>query len=205
MINIFISAIIQVLLMASIPFLVFVIKNKSAKGFLNYIGLKRSTKTANYLALLIVILFVMPLLLLTSTNETFKSIMTSPESTTGNIKQMGSSFESVMAILIIAILKTSLSEEIFFRGFLAKRFIALTNFRVGNILQALIFGCVHVLLFWSMTHNALFLFVIFIFPAISAYFQTYLNERYGKGSIIPGWIAHGIANVIAYSFVLFVL
>jgi len=205
MVNALTSAITQILVFALTPFLLFVIKNKSAKGFLNYIGLKKPTKKANLLALLIIFLLAIPLLLLTTTNEEFKSIMTNPQSTTGNIKQMGIGLETIITILIAAILRTSLSEEIFFRGFLAKRLIALTNFQTGNFLQALIFGIIHTLFFLPITHNALFLLVIFIFPAMSAYFQTYLNEQYANGSIIPGWIAHGTANLIAYSFVLFAL
>lgn len=205
MANTLISAIIQILVFALIPFLFFVIQNKSTKGFLNYIGLKRSTKKANSLAAFIVLILVIPLLVLMVSNEEFKSIMTDPNSATGKIKQMGISLDSVMTILIAAILKTSLSEEIFFRGFLAKRLIALTSFQTGNILQALIFGIIHTLLFLSITHNTMFLIVIFIFPAIGAYLQTFLNEKKANGSIIPGWIAHGLSNIIAYSFVLFAL
>ena len=205
MVNTLISAIVQVLVFTLIPFLFFIIKNKSAKGFLSYVGLKKSTKRANTLALLIMALLAIPLLLLMVTNIEFRSIMTNPKSTSGGIKQVGIGLEAIVTILIVALLRTSLSEEIFFRGFLAKRLIALTNFRTGNILQALIFGIIHTVLFLSITHNPLFLLVIFIFPTIAAYFQTYLNEKYANGSIVPGWIAHGIANVVAYSFVLFVL
>ena len=160
MINVLISAILQVLLFAAIPFLVYLIKNKSPKGFLNYIGLKRSTKKANLLGLLVTIILVLPLLILILTNEEFKRIMTNPESVTGKIKQMGIGVEAVVTILIAALVKTSLSEEIFFRGFLAKRLIAVTNFKTGNLIQAFIFGIIHTLLFLSITKN------IFTLPKI---------------------------------------
>ena len=171
---------------------------------MNYIGLKKSTRKANLFALLVMVLLVAPLLILVFTNEEFKAIMTNPESVTGKIKQMGVGVEAIIIILIAAILKTSLSEEIFFRGFLAKRLIAVTNFQIGNILQAVVFGILHILLFMTITENVLFLIVIFVFPTIGAYFKTYINEKFGNGSIIPGWIAHGTANLVSYSVILFV-
>lgn len=205
MVNEFISAILQILFLTSIPFIVYVIKKKTTKNFLNHIGLKKSTKRANLSALLVMILLVAPLLILVFTNEEFKAIMTSPESVTGKIKQMEIGVEAIITILIAAILKTSLSEEIFFRGFLAKLLIAVTNFQIGNVLQAIIFGMIHTLLFMTITENILFLIVIFVFPSIGAYYKTYINEKLGNGSIIPSWIAHGTANLVSYSVIVFVV
>ncbi len=109
------------------------------------------------------------------------------------------------SFIIAATLKTSLSEEIFFRGFLAKRLISVTNFQIGNIVQAVVFGIIHTLLFMSITENIIFLIIIFVFPTVGAYLKTYINEKLGNGSIIPGWIAHGTANLISYSVILFVI
>jgi len=203
MTNAFISAILQVLILSLIPFLVFLIKTKSAKGFFNYIGLKKSNRKANLLSLLVMLVLVAPLLVLMFTSDEFKAIMIDPGSVSGEIKTMGVGVEAVVIILISAIIKTALSEEIFFRGFVAKRLIAITNFQTGNILQALIFGIIHALLFLTITENVLFLAVIFFFPAVGAYFKTYINEKMANGSIIPGWIAHGTANLVSYSVVLF--
>jgi len=49
--------------------------------------------------------------------------------------------------LIIAWLKTSLAEEIFFRGFIGKRLIDRLGFLRGNGLQSVIFAAVHVAIF----------------------------------------------------------
>jgi membrane protease YdiL (CAAX protease family) len=204
MINEIISALLQVILFAFIPFVVYLIKYKKAKGFWNYIGLKKSTTRANLLALLLVA-FAAPLFWLTLTNPAFQEIMTDPSSVSGKIRQMGVGIEAIGVILIAAIIKTALAEEIFFRGFVAKRLIAITNFQTGNILQAVIFGAIHTLLFLSVTGNIFFLSVIFIFPAVGAYFKTYLNEKLAEGSIIPGWITHATSNVLSYSIVAFIV
>ena len=205
MINTIFSTVTQVLMFSAIPFFVYLIKKRQVKGFWDYIGLKKSTRRANMLAFLVVLILVVPMLFLTFTNQEFKEIMINPKSVAGEIRQMGFGLEAIATILIMAVLKTSLSEEIFFRGFLAKRLIAVTNFQVGNTLQAILFGAIHTLLFMSITENVYFLTVIFIFPAMGAYFKTYLNERLANGSIIPGWIAYASANIIAYSAIAFIL
>jgi len=139
------------------------------------------------------------------TNTEFKEIILEPESITGKFNQMGLSANSILLLLIIAIFKTSLSEEILFRGFITKRLIGLLGFIKGNVLQATIFGAIHTALFALITANLVFLIVIFILPTLGAYVSGYLNEKIGNGSIYPGWISHGLANVIAYSVVGFIL
>jgi len=59
-----IQAIIQILVLSSIPFLVYVIQKRTTKGFFNYVGLRKSTKKANLLALLASLIFAVPPLLL---------------------------------------------------------------------------------------------------------------------------------------------
>ncbi|HYG03835.1 MAG TPA: CPBP family intramembrane glutamic endopeptidase [Chryseosolibacter sp.] len=204
-INELLSAILQILLFTFIPFVIFVIRHRRIKGFFDYIGLTKSTRKANFLALLVMVLLVAPLLILILTNNGFKEIMTNPHSVTGKIKQLGVGVEAISLILIASLLKTSLSEEIFFRGFIAKRLIAITSFQTGNIIQAVIFGVIHTLLFSRLTDNTIFLTVICVFPTVGAYLKCYLNERLANGSIIPGWIAHGSANLIAYSCTVFLL
>jgi len=196
-----ISAVLQILVFTLIPFVVYLVKQKSAKGFLNYIGLKKSNSKANLLALLVCLFIALPLLVLSFLNPGLKAIMTNPNSVTGKVSQMGFSTEAIVFIIIAAVFKTSFSEEILFRGFIAKRLINITNYRTGNILQAIIFGAVHSALFMAVSSNLFFLAIIFLFPAIGAYFQVYLNEKVAGGSIIPGWIAHGLANLISYSAV----
>ena len=203
MINQLVGTALQLLLFTSIPFIVYFVQNRSVKGFFDYIGLKKSTRRANLLALLVVIIIIAPIAILVFTSPEFKDILLASQSVTGQLWRMGPNLQTVFAILLLAYIKTALTEEIFFRGFLAKRLIAATNFQTGNVLQALIFGILHSLLFLRITDNILFLLVIFLFPTIGAYLKTYLNEKMANGSIIPGWIAHGTGNFLAYSLVVF--
>lgn len=205
MINEIISALLQLLVFTAVPFVVYLITRKTRKGFFDYIGLKPSNRKANFLAVLVALVFIVPPLLLTLFNNEFYQIMTDPETMTGKFRQMGFSLSTVFIIIIASVFKTALSEEILFRGFIAKRIIAATNYQTGNIIQALLFGIIHTLLFMIITSNLFFLIFIFIFPSIGAYLSVYLNEKIAEGSIIPGWISHAGANLISYSVVGFLI
>ena len=205
MVNTFISAFGQAIVFSLIPFIVYLISKKKAKGFFSYIGLKRSNTKANGLALLLMIAIATPILLIASADPDFRSALLAPSSVSGRIRAMGFGQESSTTLLLIAVIKTGLSEEILFRGFVAKRLIAVTSFRMGNMIQAIIFGAIHTLLFLNLTDNLLFLVSSFVMPAIGAYIKVYLNEKMAGGSIVPGWIAHASSNLVAYSIIAFVL
>lgn len=200
-----ISAVLQILVFTLIPFAVYLYQKRSPKGFFNYIGLKKSNRKANLLALLVCLFISVPVLAMTLSSPAFKEIMTDPASVTGTIRQLGFSANAVVIVIIAAVFKTSLAEEIFFRGFIAKRLINVTSYQTGNILQAVIFGIIHAALFMNITTNIYFLATIFFFPAVAAYLIVYLNEKVADGSIIPGWIAHGLGNLLAYSVVGFLV
>lgn len=200
-----IGAIFQVLFFTLIPFLVYYFKKKTTKGFWEYIGLKKSTKKANILAVVTSLLFAGSLLLLAVFSAEFRELVHNPTSTTGKFKELGISTSSLIMLLIIALLKTSLAEEILFRGFIAKRLISLMGYTMGNIVQAILFGLIHTLIFALATKNILFLAIIFIVPSVGAYVTVYLNEKVANGSIVPGWISHAIGNILAYSIIGFLI
>jgi len=201
MINEILSTILQITFFALIPLTVYLIQKKQFKGFWNYIGLQKSNAKANGLAFAASITFFLPLFLLTVFNEDFQAIMFDPDSMTGKFRTMEFSAKSLVVLLVAAILKTALAEEILFRGFIAKRLIAVTNYQTGNLLQAFLFGMLHSLLFLSISKNPLFLIVIFLIPALGAYVSVYLNEKVANGSIIPSWISHATSNLLSYSLI----
>ena len=145
-------------------------------------------------------------LILALVSADFKDIMLDPNSITGKFRQMGLTTNSILLMLMIALFKTSLAEEILFRGFLAKRLISIAGFiKETYYKQPFFFGIIHTVLFSLVTNNLIFLLVIFVVPGAGGYVSVYLNEKLGNGSIIPGWISHGLANILAYGIVGFVL
>lgn len=205
MLNEAIGAILQILIFGLIPFLVYVIQHKTTKGFFEYVGLKRSTRKANYLGVAACLLFAGPVLILVWLSPEFREIMYEPTSITGKFRAMGFSSEALVILLVMAVFKTSFSEELLFRGFIAKRFVQWLGFKSGNLIQASIFGIIHTILFAFITSYLPFLILIFVVPTAGAYISVYLNEKIANGSIIPGWISHALANILAYGIVGFVI
>lgn len=205
MLNETLSAILQILGFALIPFIVYLLKAKSIKGFLSYIGLIKANKRAYVLAVLLSLFFAAPVLILTLTNPDFKEIMLDPNSITGKFRTMGFDIKSMYILIIVAVFKTSFAEEILFRGFIAKRLISLIGYLKGSLLQAAVFGFFHTILFASVTKDIVSLIIIFFIPAIAAYLAVYLNEKIANGSIIPGWISHALANLLAYGLIGFMI
>ncbi|MEM6347784.1 MAG: CPBP family intramembrane glutamic endopeptidase [Bacteroidota bacterium] len=203
MIDQIIGGILQGLIFMLIPFVVYLIKNKSYRGFWDYIGLKRSNTKANLMALGLAGILATPMLLLIFFNEGFQAIMLAPESVSGQLRLAGLSISTVAMLLFTATFKTAFTEEVLFRGFIAKRLIAWLGIGWGNSLQALIFGLIHWLLFLGITDNYLFLTVILLVTTIGAFGKAYINEKHADGSIVPAWITHATGNLLSYSSVAF--
>lgn len=205
MIDLLINTLLQLGVFMIIPLLVYWIQHKQVGGFGTYLGLKRSTRTANLLALGLAVALVIPLIGLIYTVGEFREIMLHPQSVSGALRQNGASWSTFGLIIGTAAFKTAFTEELLFRGFIAKRLIASLGMKWGNMIQAVLFGILHSIFFLSITDKVWFLLVIFLIPTLGALGKAFINERYANGSIIPGWIAHATANILSYSTVVFVL
>lgn len=202
--SVIISSIIQVLLFTLIPLIVYLIKAKTVKGFFNYIGLYPADKRPVVIAVFVSLLFTLSIMLLVVFNVSVKEAMIAPNTVTGSLRGLQSIPEKIAVLLIISCIKTSLAEEIFFRGFVAKRLINSLGFSTGNLIQALLFGIVHVVLFLAYTKaDFFFLFIALLLPGSIGYLIGYINEKIGNGSIFPGWITHALGNIIANSVLVF--
>lgn len=204
LLNTLIGAIVQLIAFALLPFLVYLIVKRTAKGFFRYIGLYKTNASALLLALLAALVIGGAGIAVMCSSPVIRQVATGKGAVTEQISQLTSPANRVMVILIIALIKTSLAEELLFRGFIAKRLIAWLGFRVGNLLQAVLFGAVHILLFLRLPGvTVAFLSFSFLLPGIAGYVAGYLNEKKGAGSIYPGWVLHGLTNIISYSFLVF--
>lgn len=206
LINELISTVLQIAVFTLIPFLAYVISKKKIRGFFSYIGFVKTTSKAIWLSLGTSFFFLAGALLLVAFSEDIRGIMLTPPSVTGKLREMGFSATSLVILLLIACLKTSLAEEILFRGFIAKRLMSWFGYRKGNFWQSFLFAAIHALLFWALTKAEWpFLLFIFFFSGIAAYLIGYIKEKEGKGSIIPGWVAHGTGNMVSYAIISFII
>lgn len=108
---------------------------------------------------------------------------------------MGAGLLAVVPILLYAFIQTGLAEELFFRGFLAKRLCASFGFSRGNAIQAIVFGLLHVLLFIAYL-PVLSLVALTVLSGINGWIMGWLNEQAAGGSVIPSWMLHSLANLL---------
>jgi len=201
-----ISAILQVIVFTLIPFIFFLFRKDKKVSFFKYIGFYKPTYKSVLFVLLTIIPFLIPSIGLAFVNDTVRQTVLSPDSVTGQLRALGLSTTTILILLVIAVFKTSLSEEILFRGFIAKQLIYRFGFAIGNFVQASIFGLIHVLLFSILAKTTIIpLIGIFVFSGFVGWAIGFIKERYANGSIVPGWIAHGLSNVVSYYVIAFVL
>ncbi|MGB4849696.1 MAG: CPBP family intramembrane glutamic endopeptidase [Saprospiraceae bacterium] len=202
----FISTVLQIIVFALIPYIFYLFRKDKGETFFHYIGLYSSSGKSFFYVILASLIFITAGIGMIFIDANIRAVVISPPTVTGKLRQMGFNLNSIIILLLIALLKTSFSEEIFFRGFIARRLMSIFGFQTGNILQAIIFGLVHLLLFWFMTKAALVpLFCIFLFSTTAGWVIGFIKERYAAGSIMPGWIAHGVGNALSYGIIAFVI
>ena len=200
------STILQIGTFTLIPFIFFLLRKDKSISFRQYIGLYKPPTKSIFYVLFVSLLFVVIGIGMTFIDSGIKQAVLTPPSITGKLRLMGLNTNTIIIILIIALLKTSFAEEILFRGFIAKRLIKKFNFKIGNILQALIFGIIHFILFYALSKSTILpILFIFAFSTFAGWIIGYIKEKYANGSIIPGWIAHGLGNVISYVVIAFVI
>lgn len=189
-INQALSAILQLALFAIIPFIWYVGCHKKCSGFFQWIGLKRLSVfdriLLRFVAFIIVAFIVVSIGILYS----LKGVDTATSTFSG----MG--IVGLPSALIYAFIKTALSEEILFRGFLLKRLSSKFGFNIGNIVQSILFGLLHGAMFFSLINFEKVVLII-SFTGLIAWCMGYVNEKKADGSIMPSWIIHGIANTFS--------
>lgn len=192
LINVVLSAIMQLLLISIIPFLwwLFSVKRKNIK-FLDWLGIrkikKENRRTIYKLLLTGSICFEL-------LNIFIVKILEGVE--TATTKFYGLGISGIMPAIVYACIQTSLTEEILFRSFILKRVSNKFGFYAGNITQSILFGLLHGIMFMNST-SVVNTGIIIVFTGSIAFFMGYINEKKANGSIIPSWIIHGIANILA--------
>jgi membrane protease YdiL (CAAX protease family) len=99
-------------------------------------------------------------------------------------------------------MKTGIAEEIFFRGFIAKKLIKILGFSKGNVVQAVVFALPHFVIRGSASTADIIVRIINAF--LLGYTFGYIMDRKCNGSIIPVMISHILINMIS-SLILFII
>ena len=171
-INEFVGALVQVLLFSLIPLIFWLIFARRKQNFFKWIGIKKIEHEGKWWGTACAILIATGLYM----GLTLFAIRFLPEGvTTAGSDFAGKGFAAFPAVLAYGFIRTGLSEEIVFRGFLLKRFGEKVGFITGNIIQAILFGMMHGIPFGLATHNITVAILMTILPGAFGWFQGWMN------------------------------
>ena len=192
MLNELIGAVVQVLLFALVPLIFWFVTARKKESFCKWIGLEKpackETWKAVLLTALVALLYIGAMAM---------CVRILPEGiTTAGSMFAGQGISALPSLFFYAFLRTALSEELLFRGFILKRIQDIKGFSVGNTVQALLFGLMHGIPFGIVTRSISALFLLTLIPGLFGWYEGWLNEKRCGGSIVPGWMVHGCLNLL---------
>ena len=191
---------VQIIVFSLLPFIWWLIINRRKDNFFQWIGFKKIISVKNNIQ--IYLLMIIGVIIFSVNGVFILYIMRDIPLATSEFSGLG--FNGLPAAIIYAVFNTSLPEEILFRGFILKRLMNKIGHFVGNIIQSILFGCLHIILLINII-DVIKLIIILLFTSSIAFYIGYINEKRANGSIIPGWIMHGIANILSSVIALFLL
>lgn len=126
-----------------------------------------------------------------------EEVLSSPNVTVSQYESLSLSAGTVLLVLLLETFYVALGEELFFRGLLGGVLFRRLGFALGNVLQTTLFLLPHLpLLLVSFG-----LWRLVLVQLMVGWLLGWL--RFKSGSILPGWIAHALANVLGALALLF--
>ena len=186
-----ISSVIQIILFSIIPLIWWLVTARKEVNFFQWIGLKKidnakENKTLLWMIAVMVEFAIFSLAML--------ALVKNVETATSDFTGLGAA--AIPAVLVYAIFNTAFPEEIIFRGFLLKRIQNKLGFQAANIIQAVIFGLMHGVMFFMYTGPVKAILII-LFTGSIGWAMGFVNEKKAGGSIIPSWTIHAFANILS--------
>ena len=198
-INQLLSSIATILVMLLLPLIWWLVTARKAQNFFLWIGLKR-VETEKKATLLLWFLGAAAAFGLTSLLLPRLTQGTGAVLATARFSDLG--WSALPAVAVYAVLSTAFWEECLFRGFLLKRLAHRFGFPVGNIVQAVVFGLMHGVMFFAAV-GVLRAILVTLLTGTIGWGLGYLNEKQAGGSIFPSWTIHALSNLIAGMYAAF--
>lgn len=201
------TTIVNLIVFSLLPIIWWFFRHRKEEGFFRWIGFFKPQLKSKWWVLLIFAImyyffynfdftqFVSP--------ETLEYIENSA-SVSANVFA-GIGVAAILPAFIENFIANGVAEEILYRGFLCKRLISKIGLVKGIILQAVLFGLMHNILYIlaGLDVGLWYHILTFIFTGMGALLLGWLNEKIFNGSIIPGILLHGAGNFIASLLVAF--
>ncbi len=197
LINEFFSVIVNMILFSVIPIIWYIVKEKTLRGFIHSLGIYKPQEI-KILTIFFTIASVYLITLLANI-----TVILLGYSARSSVDLQNSTIFTLFLSLLFYGMKTGIAEEIFFRGFIAKKLIGVLGFSKGNLIQAVIFALPHFVI--GGTASAIDIIVRIINAFLLGYMFGYVMHKKCNGSIIPVMVAHILINMISSLVLLIIL
>ncbi|MEF2562542.1 MAG: CPBP family intramembrane glutamic endopeptidase [Negativibacillus sp.] len=201
------TTIVNLIVFSLLPIIWWFFRHRKEEGFFRWIGFFKPQLKSKWWVLLVFAILYYFFYNFDFTqfvsSETLEYIESSAAVSANVFAGMGAA--AILPAFIENFIANGVAEEILYRGFLCKRLISKIGLVKGVILQAVLFGLMHNMLYilagldvglWYHT-------LTFIFTGTGALLLGWLNEKIFNGSIIPSILLHGAGNFIASMLVAF--
>lgn len=195
------TSIVNLIVFSIIPFLWWFARHRKEIGFFHWLGFFKPHLKSKWWVL---ILFAIVYYFFYSFDftqlvdvETLEYIEHSSAVSANAFAGLGAA--AILPALIQNFIANGVAEEILYRGFLCKRLCSKLGTIQGIVLQAVLFGLMHNILYiiaglqvglWYHT-------LTFLFTGMGALLLGWLNEKIYNGSILPSILLHGAGNFIS--------
>lgn len=192
------SAVLQVAILTLAPFLFYLFTHKTTKGFWAWIGFSRA-KRVPLKSMAIIFFGFLAIIALPYLWLYRQGALVYTGFTIDSYREYGWSVQTIATILVWAIIQTSLSEEIFFRGFLGRGLSHKFGWKTGTSIQAVIFGLIHIGSVWG--RGVIPVIIIFLLTGGVGYALGWLSMKKADESILYGWLVHAAVNIVSPAIV----
>lgn len=201
------AAVVNLALFSLVPFLWWLFRHRREDGFFRWIGLYRPKlqRPWRVLALFALIYWIFYSFDFTQLLDagTLARLENSGSLSANAYAGMGAA--AVLPALIENFIANGAAEEILYRGFLCKRLEEKFGTVRGILLQAILFGLMHNVLYLAvgLEVGLRYHVLAFLFTGTGALLLGWLNEKIYNGSILPSILLHGAGNFISTMLVAF--
>ena len=201
------TAIVNLIVFSLIPFVWWLIRHRKETGFFQWLGFYRPRLKSKWWVLVIFAVLYYFFYNFDFTQlidpATLEYVENSDAVSANAFAGIGAA--ATLPALIENFIANGVAEEILYRGFLCKRLCGKLGTGAGIVLQAVLFGLMHNILYMivGLDVGLWYHILTFVFTGMGALLLGWLNEKIYNGSIIPSIVLHGAGNFIATMLVAF--
>ena len=197
----------NMILFLIIPFVWWIIKWRKKISFFKWVGIIKLKLVSNWKWIIVFIIahcFFYLFDIIIFMNDKDLEVLQVDENVSSNI-YAGLGLVAVIPALLKTFIANGFCEEVLFRGFISKRLINKFGKISGIIIQGILFGFMHNVIYMlvGVEISLQYHIVLFIFTGMGGLLLGILDEKIYNGSIISSIVLHGLGNFITNLSVMF--